>query len=50
MNGKKLLLMGSSAYKAKELPTEVKTRIDEAMAGGGAIVVGEAPRANARAT
>ena len=42
MNGKKLLLMGSSTYKAEELPNEVKARIDEAIGDGLTIVVGEA--------
>ena len=39
---KKLLLMGSSAFNAKELPDEVKERIDEAIARGMTIIVGEA--------
>jgi len=39
---KKLLLMGSSAFKAKELPAEVKTRIDAAITRGMAVIVGEA--------
>jgi len=43
---KKLLLMGSSAFKAKELPTEIKERIDDAIEGGVTIIVGEAPGAN----
>jgi hypothetical protein len=43
--GKKLLLMGSSAFKAKELPTEVKERIHEATTRGMTIIVGEAPGA-----
>jgi len=43
---KKLLLMGSSAFKAKELPTEVKERVDETVERGIAIVVGEAPGAS----
>jgi hypothetical protein len=42
---KKLLLMGSSAFKAKELPTEVKERIDEALEREMTIIVGEAPGA-----
>lgn len=41
MSGR-LLLMGSSAFKAKELPAVVRERIDEAMAQGMTIVVGEA--------
>jgi len=40
--GKKLLLMGSSAFNARELPIEVKERIDEAIAREMTIVVGEA--------
>lgn len=43
---KKLLLMGSSAFKAKELPIEVKERIDKAIARRMKIIVGEAPGAN----
>jgi hypothetical protein len=43
---KKLLLMGSSAFKAKELPTEIKERIDDAIEGGVTIIVGEAQGAN----
>lgn len=39
---KKLLLMGSSAFKAGELPDEVKERIDVAMKRGMTIIVGEA--------
>jgi hypothetical protein len=46
MKSKKLLLMGSSAFNAKELPTEVKERIDEAVACKMTIIVGEAPGAN----
>ncbi len=42
---KKLLLMGSSAFKAKELPAEIRDKIDEAMAGKLKIIVGEAPGA-----
>ncbi len=38
----KLLLMGSSAFKAKDLPDEVKERIDVAMKRGMTIIVGEA--------
>ena len=40
--GKKLLLMGSSAFGASELPTEVKERIDKAIDCGMRIIVGEA--------
>ncbi len=39
---KKLLLMGSSALKAKELPAEVREKIDAAIAQGMKIIVGEA--------
>jgi hypothetical protein len=38
----RLLLMGSSAFKADELPAVVRERIDEAMAQGMTIIVGEA--------
>lgn len=41
MSGR-LLLMGSSAFKAEELPAVVRERIDEAMAQGMTIIVGEA--------
>lgn len=41
--GKKLLLMGSKAFKEKELPQEVKEKIDEAIACEMTIIVGEAP-------
>ena len=40
--GGRLLLMGSSAFKADELPAVVRERIDDAMALGMTIVVGEA--------
>jgi hypothetical protein len=40
--GRKLLLMGSSAFRAKELPAEVRERIDEAMARKMRVIVGEA--------
>ena len=43
---RKLLLMGSSAFKAKELPAEVKEKIDEAIARKMTIIVGEAHGAN----
>lgn len=43
---KKLLLMGSSAFKVKELPVEIKERIDDAIKRGITIIVGEAPGAN----
>jgi hypothetical protein len=38
----KLLLMGSSAYKAEELPDAVKDLIDEVISRGMTIIVGEA--------
>jgi len=38
--------MGSSAFKARELPFEVKKRIDEAIERGMMMIVGEAPGAN----
>jgi hypothetical protein len=43
---RKLLLMGSSAFKDKELPVEVKQRIDRAVERGMTIIVGEAHGAN----
>ncbi|MGD8505601.1 MAG: hypothetical protein PVF15_02930 [Candidatus Bathyarchaeota archaeon] len=43
---KKLLLMGSSAFKNRELPAEVKERIDKAIESKMTIIVGEAPGAN----
>ncbi|UCE29026.1 MAG: hypothetical protein JSV85_07150 [Candidatus Bathyarchaeota archaeon] len=43
---KKLLLMGSSAFKGRELPVEVKKRLDAALERGMMIIVGEAPGAN----
>jgi len=46
MKSKKLLLMGSSAFKARELPYEVKERIDKAIASKMNIIVGEAPGAS----
>ncbi len=42
-SGKKLLLMGSKAFKEKELPREVKEKIDEAVNRHMTIIVGEAP-------
>ena len=39
---RRLLLMGSSAFKEKELPNEVKERIDKAIARKMTIIVGEA--------
>ena len=38
--------MGSSAFKAKELPTAIKERVDEAIDRSEAIIVGEAPGAS----
>lgn len=43
---KKLLLMGSSAFKDRELPVKVKKRIDQAIEQGMTIIVGEAHGAN----
>ena len=43
---KKLLLIGSSAFKNRELPVEVQERIDIAMERGMTIIVGEAPGAS----
>ncbi len=43
---KKLLLMGSSAFKQKELPIEVRERIDEALRRGMKVIVGEAAGAS----
>jgi hypothetical protein len=43
---KRLLLMGSSAFKDRELPPEVKRKIDQAIERGATIIVGEAPGAN----
>lgn len=40
--GTRLLLMGSKAFKEKELPQEIKDKIDEAMARHMTIIVGEA--------
>jgi hypothetical protein len=42
VTGPKLLLMGSKAFRAKELPTEVASKIDEAIARNMTILVGEA--------
>lgn len=41
--GKKLLLMGSKAFKEKELPQKVVEKIDEAITREMTIIVGEAP-------
>ena len=41
-SGRKLLLMGSSAFKANELPAPVKERIDEAIARNTTMIVSEA--------
>ncbi len=40
--GKRLLLMGSKAFREKELPQKVKEKIDEAVARNMTIIVGEA--------
>jgi hypothetical protein len=40
--GRKLLLMGSSAYKMKELPSEIRERIDLAIENGVLFIVAEA--------
>jgi hypothetical protein len=40
--GRKLLLMGSSAYKMKELPSEIRERIDLAIEHGIIFIVAEA--------
>jgi len=47
-SGRRLLLMGSSAYKAKELPEGVRKLIDEAMAMEATMIVGEAHGASRR--
>jgi len=46
LEGRKMLLMGSSAFNARDLPVEVKERIDGAIACDMKIIVGEAPGAN----
>lgn len=38
--------MGSNAFKARELPVEVKEGIDEAIKRGMMVIVGEAPGAS----
>lgn len=43
--GRKLLLMGSKAYRARKLPTAVMKKIDEALARKMSIIVGEVPGA-----
>jgi len=43
---KRLLLMGSSAFKASELPAEVRKRIDQAIEQDMPIIVGEASGAS----
>ncbi|MGC1121852.1 MAG: hypothetical protein WBA22_12230 [Candidatus Methanofastidiosia archaeon] len=45
LTGKKLLLMGSKAFKEKELPRQVREKIDEAIILDMTIIVGEAPGA-----
>jgi hypothetical protein len=47
-SGRRLLLMGSSAYKTKELPEEVRELIDEAMVREATMIVGEAHGASRR--
>jgi len=42
LTGRKLLLMGSSAFGARELPAEVREEIDGAMARNMTVVVSEA--------
>ena len=42
VSDKKLLLMGSSAFKADELPSVVRKKIDDALLKGMTIIVGEA--------
>ena len=39
---RRLLLMGSSAFREKELPDVVKEKIDRALASKLAVIVGEA--------
>jgi hypothetical protein len=46
LKGKKLLLMGSKAFRKKELPPSVTNILDNAIARNMRIVVGEAPGAN----
>lgn len=43
---KRLLLMGSSAFKASELPAEVRKRIDDAIEQDMQMIVGEASGAS----
>jgi len=43
--GRKLLLMGSKAFRAKKLPISLAEYIDEARARGMRIIVGEVPGA-----
>jgi hypothetical protein len=45
LTGKKLLLMGSKAFKEKELPQQIIEKMDEAMILDMTIIVGEAPGA-----
>jgi hypothetical protein len=46
LQGKKLLLMGSKAYKKKKLPPKIRKLLDEAMDSKMSIIVGEAPGSN----
>jgi|YelNatPaOPRAMG01_1025707.scaffolds.fasta_scaffold68155_2 hypothetical protein len=39
---RRFLLMGSGAFKTKEFPTELRNKVDEAIAGKSKIIVGEA--------
>ncbi len=43
--GRKLLLMGSKAFRAKKLPVSLAKKIDEALARKMKVIVGEAPGA-----
>jgi hypothetical protein len=43
--GERLLLMGSKAFRARVLPVSLKRKIDEAIARGMQIIVGEVPGA-----
>lgn len=46
LRGKKLLLMGSKAFKRAKLPPSIAGHLDKAMSNKMKIVVGEAPGAN----
>lgn len=45
MVGRKLLLMGSKAFRSKKLPVSLTRKIDEALARRMSIIVGEVPGA-----